>query len=282
MFINFKNILNTERPGLPFGIAQIGKAFRNEITPGNFIFRTLEFEQMEIEYFVREEGWEKNFEDWKGEMWQWLLDLGVDEKKIKWRAHDREELSHYSKRTEDIEFEFPWGWGELYGLAYRGDHDLKSHSEKSGQDLQYEDPETKDKFFPHVVEPTFGTNRTFLALLVDAYTEEEGRTILKLHPRLAPYTVAIFPLVSNKPDVVKKAREVHKSLGSHFSVAWDARGNIGKRYYAQDEIGTPWCITIDYQTLEDDTVTVRDRDTAKQERVGVDKLSDWLHNKLDK
>ncbi|MAG59695.1 glycine--tRNA ligase [Candidatus Woesebacteria bacterium] len=280
MFVNFKNILTTERPTLPFGVAQIGKAFRNEITPGNFIFRTLEFEQMEIEYFVQPENWEESFEEWKKLMWQWLVGLGVNEKKMKWRAHKKDELSHYSKRTEDIEFEFPWGWGELYGLAYRGDFDLKNHSEKSGEDLQYEDPKTSKRFFPHVVEPTFGLNRTLLTLLVDAYSEDKERKVLKLSPKVAPYKVAVFPLVANKNDIVRKAREIHKVLSSEFAAAWDDRGNIGKRYFAQDEIGTPWCITVDHQTLEDDQVTIRDRDTAKQERVAVDKLSDWFHNKL--
>lgn len=280
MFVNFKNVLTTERPRLPFGIAQIGKAFRNEITPGNFIFRTLEFEQMEIEWFVREEEWEKWFEYWKEEMWQWLSDIGVDEKKLRWRQHGKEELSHYSKRTEDIEFEFPFGWGELYGLAYRTDYDLRNHSQKSGEDLKYEDPETGERFFPHVVEPTFGINRTFLVLLLSAYAEDGDRRVLKLNPKLAPYKVAVFPLVANKPDIVKKAQSVHEQLKPHLAVSWDDRGNIGKRYYAQDEAGTPWCVTVDYQTLEDDTVTVRDRDTAKQERVPVDKLVEYFQNRL--
>ena len=275
MFVNFKNILTTERPKLPFGLAQMGKAFRNEITPGNFIFRTLEFDQMEIEYFVRSEEWEQAFEDWKDEMWKWLVDIGVDENKLRWRAHSKEELSHYSKRTEDIEFEFPWGWGEVYGLAYRGDFDLKNHSERSGEDLTYEDPLSKEKFYPHVVEPTFGLNRTVLVLLLSAY-EEGDRTILKLKPGIAPFKAAVFPLVANKEELVGRAREVYEKLREHFVTAWDDRGNIGKRYFSQDEIGTPWCITIDYQTLEDNTVTVRDRDSAVQERVGIGNLEKWL------
>ncbi|MEK7521793.1 MAG: glycine--tRNA ligase [Patescibacteria group bacterium] len=282
MFVNFKNVLTTERPRLPFGIAQIGKAFRNEITPGNFIFRTLEFEQMEIEYFVKPSDWEAAFEGWKIQMWDWITKiLEVDEKKLKWRAHEKDELSHYSKRTEDIEFEFPFGWGELYGLAYRTDFDLKNHAEKSGEDLQYTDPETNEKFFPHVVEPTFGVNRTVLVVLLSAYTEtDDGRTLLKLNPKIAPYKAAVFPLVSNKPDIVGKAKKVYDVLRVSCPVSWDDRGNIGKRYASQDEIGTPWCITVDYQTLEDDTVTVRDRDTGHQVRVAVPELQDWISSRL--
>lgn len=280
MFVNFKNVLTTERPVLPFGLAQIGKAFRNEITPGNFIFRTLEFEQMEIEWFVRPEKWEEAFEYWKSQMWQWLIDLGVDETRLRWRAHEKDELSHYSKRTEDIEFEFPWGWGELYGLAYRTDYDLKNHSEKSGEDLRYEDPGTGERFYPHVIEPTFGTNRTLLVLLLGAYAEDGDRKILKLHPKMAPHKVAVFPLVSNKEELVSKAKEVYLGLRLRLPTVFDDRGNIGKRYYSQDEIGTPWCVTIDYQTLEDETVTIRDRDSAKQERVRVDELLSWFFEKL--
>lgn len=278
MFVNFKNILNTMRPRLPFGVSQIGKAFRNEITPGNFIFRTLEFEQMEIEYFVKENEWEKTFENWKEKMWEWVQELGIDEKKLHWRVHAKEDLSHYSKRTEDIEFEFPFGWGELYGLAYRTDFDLRNHSEKSGIDLSFEDPETKEKFYPHVIEPTFGLNRTFLVALLSSYSEDGNRVYLKLNPKIAPYKVAVFPLVSNKEEIVKMARSVYDELRFKLSAVWDDRGNIGKRYYAQDEIGTPWCVTVDYQTLEDNTVTIRDRNTATQERIAVDKLFDWFQN----
>ncbi len=289
MFVNFKNILNTERPELPFGIAQIGKAFRNEITPGNFIFRTLEFEQMEIEYFVRQGDWERVFEEWKKEMWKWLVDIGVktDDNHLKWRPHEQKELSHYSKRTEDVEFNFPFGWGELYGLAYRGDYDLHNHEnylnntqKLSGQNLKYKDPNTGEEFFPHVVEPTFGVNRTFLAILLSAYEEEDDRVVLKLNPHIAPYKVAVFPLVANKEELVKKAKEIYLVLRLKLPTAWDDRGNIGKRYYAQDEIGTPWCVTIDYQTLEDDTVTVRDRDTMKQERVEISNLKSVIDKRL--
>jgi len=280
MFINFKNILQTQRPTLPFGIAQIGKGFRNEITLGNFIFRTLEFDMMEIEYFVSPDKGEKSFEDWKEEMWKWLKDLGVDEKKLKWREHAKDERSHYSKRTEDIEYEYPFGWGELYGLAYRTDYDLKKHSEKSGQDLKYY-PEKGDPFYPHVVEPTYGVNRTMLTLLLDAYHEEDDRVVLKLHPKVAPFKAAVFPLLANKEDLVGKAKEIYESLLGKLSISWDDRGNIGKRYFSQDEIGTPYCITVDFDSLKDDAVTVRDRDTKKQERVAIDKLLGYIENKLE-
>lgn len=279
MFVNFKNILNTEHPTLPFGIAQIGKAFRNEITLGNFIFRTLEFDMMEIEHFVNPKDWEKYFEQWKKEMWQWLTDLGINEKNLRWREHGEDERSHYSDRTEDIEYNFPFGWGELYGLAYRTDYDLKNHSEKSGEDLRYY-PEKGKPFFPHVVEPTFGVSRTLLVALLDGYEEDGDRVLLKLYPKLAPFKAAVFPLLANKPELVKKARKIYQDLIKKFSVAWDERGNIGKRYFAQDEIGTPWCITVDFQTLEDDTVTIRDRDTKKQKRVVIDKLIGFLENEL--
>ena len=281
MFLCFQNVVDSFSPKLPFGLAQIGKAFRNEVTLGNFTFRTFEFEQMEIEYFVREENWEKHFEEWKKEMMGWLVSLGVSENKLRWRRHSEEELSHYSKRTEDIEYDFPFGgFKELYGLAYRTDYDLKQHAEFSGVDLKYRDQETGEEFFPHVVEPTFGVTRTALTVLLDAYSEEEKRVVLKLKPQLAPYKVAVFPLLANKPELVKKAREVFEDLKSGFHVVWDERGNIGKRYYSQDEIGTPWCVTIDFDTLKDSTVTVRDRDTTEQERITIPDLKDYFSSKL--
>jgi glycyl-tRNA synthetase len=281
MFVNFKNILDTMRPKMPFGIAQIGKGFRNEVTLGNLIFRTLEFDMMEIEYFVKEADWEKEYEKWKEAMWKWLVNLGVNEKKLSWRVHGDKERSHYSKRTEDVEYEFPFGTSELYGLAYRTDYDLKNHSQKSGIDLKYH-PEAEAPFFPHVVEPTFGANRTLLTLLCDAYNEEDKRVVLKLNPKLAPYKVAVFPLLSNKPELVNKARDIYKELKLKLgSVSWDDRGNIGKRYFAQDEIGTPWCVTVDFDSLKDDDVTVRDRDSTKQERVSIEKLTKWFEEKLD-
>ena len=288
MFVNFKNVLDSISPKLPFGLAQSGAAFRNEITLGKFIFRTLQFNLAEFEYFFdpEKDDWEKVFEYWKKEMWTWTTKkLGIDEKNLRWRMHSEKERSHYSKRTEDIEYKFPFGFKELYGLAYRSDFDLKNHMEKSGVDLRYTDPVGGKKFIPHVVEPTFGLDRSFMTLLLDSYYEEtekgKERLILKLKPRLAPYKVAVFPLLANKPDLVKKAEDIYLRLKLRLNTVWDDRGNIGKRYFAQDEIGTPWCVTIDFDTLKDDTVTVRDRDTTKHERVAVDKLREYFQNKLE-
>jgi glycyl-tRNA synthetase len=281
IFVNFKNIIDSFHPQLPFGIGQIGKAFRNEITLGNFIFRSLEFEQMEIEYFIPQKEWQKFYEEWKKLMEQWVVDLGVNKKNLRWRPHAKDELSHYSERTEDLEYQFPFGFKELYGLAYRTDFDLRQHAAKSGVDLSYQD-ETGKKFNPHVIEPSFGLERTLLMVLLDAYREEKDRVVLNLSPKLAPYKVAVFPLLANKPKLVKKAKKTYEALKKDYLVSWDDRGNIGKRYYAQDEIGTPWCVTIDFQTLEDETVTIRDRETTKQERLKVDKLSEWFQNSLDK
>jgi len=279
MFVNFKNVLNTSRIRLPFGIASIGKAFRNEITPGNFIFRTLEFDLMEFEYFIRAQDWQKYFEYWLEEQKNWLTELGFNLSHTRVREHDTDELSHYSKRTADIEYETPFGWKEMFGLAYRTDYDLRNHSEKSGQDLQYIDPDTQEKFIPHVIEPTFGLTRLVLMTLLEAYHEDpstgsgQARVVLKLNPKLAPYKTAVFPLLKNKPELVAKAREIYDSLRKDFMVAWDDRGNIGKRYLAQDEIGTPSCITVDFQTLEDKTVTIRDRDTTEQKRIAIEEIS---------
>ena len=281
MFVNFKNVLDSMHPKLPFGIAQIGKAFRNEITPGNFVFRTREFEQMEIEYFIRENDWRGRFESWLSEMHDWAASVGIR------NLHDREvsaeDRAHYSERTVDLDFDFPFGREELFGIAYRTDFDLKAHTEKSGADLSYYDEEKKERFIPHVIEPTFGVDRTLLAVLISSFTEEDGgkRAVLKLPIRLAPFKVAVFPLLANKTLLVEKARNIYTELKKYAPVAWDERGNIGKRYYAQDEIGTPWCITADFQTLEDDTVTVRDRDTAKQERVAVTELKNYLEKQLE-
>ncbi len=287
MFVNFKNVLDSVSPKLPFGLAQTGAAFRNEITLGKFIFRTLQFNLSEFEYFFdpEKDKWEELFDYWKGEMWNWTTKiLGVKEQNLRLRAHTDEERSHYSKRTEDIEYKFPWGFKELYGLAYRTDYDLRNHMEKSGVDLRYSDTETGKKFIPHVVEPTFGMDRSFMVILFESYFEEtekgKERVVLKLPGNLAPYKVAVFPLLANKPDLVNKARVIYEDLLKLLAVTWDDRGNIGKRYYSQDEIGTPWCVTVDFQSLKDDTVTVRDRDTAKQERVSVDKLSSYFENKL--
>ncbi len=277
MFVDFKNVLETSRKKVPFGIAQIGKAFRNEITPGNFIFRTREFEQMEIEYFIHEKDWKRTFDYWRDEMEKWILDIGIKKENIEFVEIPENEQAHYSKRTIDIEYKYPFGQKELYGLAYRTDFDLRNHYKEA----PYHDPETGEKFYPHVIEPTFGVDRTVLAVLCDAYEEQEERIVLKLKPALAPYKVAVFPLLKNKPELVAKAKEIYDALRKDFMVAWDDRGNIGKRYFSQDEIGTPFCITVDFDTLEkDDSVTVRDRDTMKQERVKISELKKYISSLL--
>ena len=284
MFVDFKAVLDTSRKRLPFGIAQIGKAFRNEITPGNFIFRTREFEQMEIEYFIAEKYWKKHFEQWMEEMKNWIAAVGINENNVKFVDVPDNERAHYSKRTVDVEYKYPFGQKELYGLAYRTDYDLKAHASHSGKDMSYTDPETNEKFVPHVIEPSLGVERTLLAVLLEAYHEEgsdkDKRVVLKLKPALAPYKVAVFPLLKNKPELVKKAREIYDDLRQQFPTAWDDRGNVGKRYYAQDEIGTPYCITVDFDSLEDKKVTVRDRDTMKQERVEIESLPGYLKGNL--
>lgn len=282
MFVDFKSVLDSVSPKLPFGLAQSGLAFRNEITKGHFIFRTLEFHLAEFEYYVKEAEWEKWFDYWKSEMEKWLKVLGVDKKKTRWRVHTKEELSHYSKRTEDLEYNFPFGFKELWGNAYRTNFDLKNHMEKSGVDLRYTDPKTGEKFIPHVIEPTFGLTRTLMMLMIDAYHEDGKRKILRFTPQLAPYKAAVFPLLANKTKLVTKARKLFEKLLQSHSITWDDRGNIGKRYFAQDEIGTPWCITVDFDTLKDDTVTVRDRDTKNQSRVAITKLESWIDEKLSK
>ncbi len=283
IFINFKNILDSTRVKMPFGVAQLGKSFRNEITPGNSIFRTIEFEQGEIEYFFDPEksDWEKIFNTWKEDMWEFATnELGVKAENLRWRPHTDEERSFYSKRTEDIEYKFPFGFKELWGLAYRTDYDLTQHSKHSGKDLSVVDSETGKKTMPHVIEPAVGINRLFLMTLLDAYTEDEGRVFLKLKANLAPFKAAVFPLLHNKPELIAKAEEILKMLRKDIMVAWDTRGNIGKRYASQDEIGTPFCITVDFDTLNDDAVTVRDRDTATQERIKIDDLQAFLKEKV--
>ena len=283
MFINFKNIVDSSRVKLPFGIAQLGKSFRNEITPGNSVFRTLEFELAEIEYFFdpKEQEWEKLFEDWKKSMWEFVAKtLGVDEKNLQWREHDDKERSFYSKKTEDLEYKFPFGFKELWGLAYRTDYDLQQHAKFSNKDLSIVDPQTGKKIMPHVIEPAVGINRILLMVLSDFYTEEEGRIVLKLNPKLAPYKAAVFPLLANKYELVEKAKKIYKDLSLHFVTVFDGRGNIGKRYFAQDEVGTPFCITIDFETLENDTVTIRDRDTMNQERVKISELANLIKAKI--
>lgn len=275
MFVDFKNVLDTTRRKLPFGIAQVGKAFRNEITPGNFIFRTREFEQMEIEYFINEENWENYFEYWRKQMEEWLKEIGVDMGKIHEVEIPDGERAHYSKRTIDFEYDYPFGQKELYGLAYRTDFDLKNHFEEP----PYKDAEGKASY-PHVIEPTWGVDRTLLVVLLDAYHEDGDRAVLKLKPKLAPYKAAVFPLLANKPPLVEAARKIYDDLRQHFMVAWDDRGNIGKRYYSQDEIGTPFCITVDFDSLEKGDVTVRDRDTAKQERIAISGLREYIQGKI--
>lgn len=283
IFTNFENVLNTTRMRLPFGIGQIGKSFRNEITTGQFIFRTLEFEQAEIEYFFdpQKTDWKKLYRKWQDEMIRFITKiLGINKKNLRWRRHRDKERSHYSKETYDLDYKYPFGWKELWGIAYRTDYDLKQHMKFSGKDLRYTDPKTGRVFIPHVVEPALGVNRAFLMVVCDGYKEDKDRIRLQIKPWLAPYKVAVFPLLANKKPLVVKARMVFDKLRKKYHTYWDDRGNIGKRYYAQDEIGTPYCVTIDFQTIEDDTVTVRDRDSTKQDRVSLDRLEEYLESKL--
>lgn len=288
IFVNFKNVLDSFHPKLPFGIGQIGKAFRNEITPRDFIFRTREFEQMEIEYFLKEGDWEKFFEYWKDEMLEWMESVGIDMNHVHELEVAPADRAHYSKRTVDFEFDFPFGRKELYGLAYRTNYDLSKHMESSGVDLTYFDEEQKERFLPHVIEPTFGLDRTVLAILSSAYTEEsvkgnegEDRVVLKLHPSVAPVKAAISPLLKNKPELVEKARQIYFNLKQTIpQIMWDDNSNIGKRYRRQDEIGTPFCVTIDFETLENGTVTIRNRDTATQERVSENDILAYISKDL--
>lgn len=286
MFVNFKNILDTLHPRLPFGLAQIGKAYRNEIAPRDFLFRVREFDLMEIEFFLHKDTWEKYFEFWKEEMWKWIEKVGIDKNMVHELEVAEGDRAHYSKRTIDFEFDYPFGRKELYGLAYRTDHDLKSHSDGSKVDLSYYDEDTKERFIPHVVEPSMGHGRTMLAVLISAYTEDEmngeKRTYLKFKPSIAPVKVAVFPLLKNKPELVKRARYVFENLKKEIgAVEFDDNGNIGKRYRRQDEIGTPFCVTIDFDTLESDAMlTVRDRDTGKQQKVSQKELVNFLKEKF--
>lgn len=281
MFVNFKNIVDTFHPKLPFGLAQIGKAFRNEIAPRDFLFRAREFEQMEIEYFVKEDEWEKYFEDWRLLMHAWISLIGLSPSKIHEVEVSPQDRAHYSKRTIDFEYDFSFGRKELYGLAYRTDFDLKNHQTASSVSLDYYDEETKERLVPHVIEPTFGLDRTVLAVLTESYREDvlggENRIYLALPHTIAPVRVAIFPLLKNKPDLITKSQEVFTLLKKQFpSAIFDDGGSIGKRYRRQDEIGTPHCVTIDFETLEDDTVTVRNRDNGDQVRVKIGDLINFL------
>jgi len=283
IFVNFKNVIRTTRRKLPMGIAQIGKAFRNEITPGNFTFRTREFEQMELEFFCKP-GTDLEWHSyWKEFCKNWLLDLGIKEENIRLRDHSPEELSHYSNGTTDIEFAFPFGWGELWGIADRTDFDLKSHMECSKEDFMYLDEETQEKYIPYCIEPSLGADRVALAFLCNAYEEEEleggeTRTVLHLHPALAPYKVAVMPL---SKKLSPKAEEIYANLSKKFMCDYDESGSIGKRYRREDEIGTPYCITVDFETENDGAVTIRDRDTMKQERVKIEDLENWLNSKIE-
>lgn len=285
VFTDFKQVLDSTRVKLPFGIGNIGKSFRNEITTGQFVFRTLEFEQAEIEYFFDPEAtqWQDLLEDWKQAMWQFVTTtLGINPSNLRWRQHTDKERSHYSKDTYDLDYKFSFGFKELWGVAYRTDYDLKQHQQHSGQSLEYFDQATNRKFIPHVIEPALGISRAFLMVLSDAYwfDEARNRTVLKFKPSLAPYQVAVFPLVKNKPELVEKAKEVYSQIKKKYRGTWDDRGNIGKRYLYQDEIGTPFCVTVDYQTLEDQTVTVRNRDTADQARVALSELEQYLQSMI--
>jgi len=283
IFINFKNALQTSRKKPPFGIAQVGKSFRNEITTGNFIFRTREFEQMEMEFFVPPDEADRWYEYWRQERFNWYVNLGIRPDHLRLRDHDKDELSHYSSATADIEYLFPIGWSEVEGIANRGDFDLTQHSKFSNEKLEYFDQASGERYIPHVIEPAAGADRATLAFLVDAYDEEEvdgeKRTVLKLHPKLAPVKVAVLPLV-RKDGQPELAREVHRKLRGVMQSEYDESGSIGRRYRRQDEIGTPWCVTIDHQSLEDNTVTVRDRDTLEQERVAIDELVGHLSQRL--
>ena len=283
MFLNFANVLNTSRKKPPFGIAQVGKSFRNEITPGNFVFRTREFEQMEMEFFVPPDEAGKWYEYWCQTRYQWYLDLGIPADKLRLRPHADDELSHYSLGTSDVEFAFPWGWDELEGVANRGDYDLTAHAKASGEKLDYFDQATNTRYTPYVIEPAAGATRTMMAFLLAAYDEDEvngeTRTVLRFHPRLAPYKVAVLPL-SKKPELSGVAREVLGLVQPNWMTDYDETQAIGRRYRRQDELGTPFCVTVDFESLDDRAVTVRERDSMQQERVPIDGLVDHLRTRL--
>ncbi len=283
IFVNFKNVLDSTRVKIPFGIAQIGKAFRNEITPGNFTFRTLEFEQFELEYFVESKDANKIFKKWVDDRFNWYIDLGISKKNLAKVPHPKSELAHYAKAVTDIEYKFPFGQSELEGIANRGDFDLVQHEKLSGQDLKYTD-DTGKKIMPHIIEPSGGVDRALLAFLVDAYKEEivkgETRTVLSLHPKLAPIKAAILPLVKKDPKLVKIAKDIYTDLKNDLFVEYDDGGTIGKRYRRQDEIGTPFCITIDSDSIKNNTVTIRHRDSMKQERIKISEIKVFLKEKL--
>jgi glycyl-tRNA synthetase len=282
IYLDFKNVVDSTRQQIPFGIAQIGKAFRNEVTPGKLTFRSREFEQWDLQYFVHPNDMEKYFEYWKEERMNFYKKLYRKTENLRFYEHPKDKLVFYAKKAFDIEYKAPWGWAENEGIHWRSDYDLTQHSKFSGKDLSYTDPKTGEKYIPNIVETSGGVDRTLLMLLLDAYEEEtlengNTRTVLKIHPEIAAYKVAIFPLVSNKEDIINKGREIFDMLSDDYKVIWDDRGNIGKRYRYQDEIGTPFCITVDYETLENGTVTVRDRDTMEQKRVKIEDLDEILN-----
>ena len=284
IFVNFQNVLTTSRQKIPFGIAQIGKSFRNEITPGNFLFRTREFEQMEMEFFVRPGDDDRWFAYWQDERLRWYLRYGIRRENLRLRLHTPDELAHYAKSCVDIEYHFPFGWSELEGIANRTDFDLRRHSEYSGKDMRYFDEEARERYFPYIIEPAAGADRATLAFLVDAYSEDEvegeTRAVLRFHPRLAPIKAAVFPLL-RKDGQPERALEVRDILGAHFPVQYDQAGSIGRRYRRQDEIGTPFGVTIDHQTMQDQTVTLRDRDTTEQVRLPIDRLVDEIQRRIE-
>lgn len=286
IYLDFKNVVDSTRVKIPFGIAQIGKAFRNEITPKNFLYRTREFEQWDIQYFVHPSEMDKWYEYWKQNRMEWYQKFFNQKDSLRFRQHEQDELVFYAKKAFDIEYNAPWGWAEMEGIHWRSDYDLTQHSKFSGQDLDYRDPTTNEKYTPWITECSGGVDRSFFFLLLDAYQEEklpsgDIRTVLKIHPKISAYKMAIFPLAANKPELVKKAETLFQSLSSKYSIDYDDSSNIGKKYRRQDEIGTPWCAVIDYQTLEDQTVSIRDRDTMTQIRVKLDEVDKWLSEKLN-
>jgi len=286
IYLDFKNIIDSCRVKIPFGVAQIGKAFRNEITPKNFLYRTREFEQWDIQFFTKETDLNKWYEYWKDDRIAWYQSLFNQKESLRFRQHEKDELAFYAKKALDIEYQAPWGWAEMEGIHWRGDYDLSQHSKFSREDLSYNDPLTHEKYLPHIIECSGGVDRSFFFLLLDAYQEEkldngEIRTYLKINPKVSAYKLAIFPLASNKPDLVTTAQKLYTDLSQKYSVDFDDSSNIGKKYRRQDEIGTPWCAVIDYQTLEDQTVTIRDRDTMSQIRIKIDEIDTWLQKQLN-
>jgi len=286
IYLDFQNIVNSSRVKIPFGIAQIGKAFRNEITPKNFLYRTREFEQWDIQYFCKAEDMDKFYEMWKSNRMSWYQNLFNNKESLRFRQHEADELAFYAKKAFDIEYQAPWGWAEMEGIHWRGNYDLSQHSEFSRQDLSYSDPITHEKYLPHIVESSGGVDRSFFFLLLDAYQEQtldkgEVRIYLKINPKVSAYKLAIFPIASNKPDLVDLAQKLYQDLSNNYSVDFDDSSNIGKKYRRQDEIGTPWCAVVDYQSMEDNTVTIRDRDTMEQVRIKINEIDSWLQKKLN-